>query len=257
MNTLRRIAIGAALPIVVVVVYAVWAAANPSPYFPAPTAIAQRFRELWLFDRFMSDLVPSLVNLMTGWTVAVVVGILVGVLLGRVAPLRLMFAPLLDFGRSIPAIMLIPPLVLVLGIGDASKIAIIALGAFFPVALSTMDGLRQTDPALIDVTRALRLSRLKEIRVAWLPSAAPSIAGGMQTGLQFAFILMVASEMLAAIHGLGYLTMQSQLTFDSVGVWAGIVMLAILGFVINAIFVLVRDRLLAWNVAMRAAAHAR
>lgn len=257
MTVMRRFALGAALPIAIVVAYAIWTTVRPNPYFPGPALIAQRFQQLWLFDRFLSDAVPSVLNLLVGWAIAVVAGILVGLLLGRIKALALLFAPLLDFGRSIPAIMLIPPLVLVLGIGDASKVAIIALGAFFPVALSTMDGLRQTDPALIDVTRALRLSRLTEIRVAWIPSAAPSIAGGMQTGLQFAFILMVASEMLAAVHGLGYLTMQAQLTFDSVGVWAGIVMLAILGFLLNALFVYIRDRLLSWNVAMRAAARAR
>jgi ABC-type nitrate/sulfonate/bicarbonate transport system, permease component len=256
-NTYRRVALGALVPVVIIAVYAAWTAAYPNPYFPQPLRIIQRFQQLWLFDRFVSDVVPSLVNLLTGWTIAVVLGITVGLLLGRIRWLRLLFAPLLDFGRSIPAIMLIPPLVLILGIGDSSKIAIIALGAFFPIALSTMDGLRQTDPALIDVTRALRLSRWKEILVAWIPSASPSIAGGMQTGLQFAFILMVASEMLAAVHGLGYVTMQAQLTFDSVSVWAGIVLLAILGFLLNALFVLARNKILAWHVAMRTASRAR
>jgi sulfonate transport system permease protein len=257
MRVLRRVVIGALPPILLIAGYAVWTGSAADPYFPAPGRIAERFQELWLFDRFLSDVVPSLVNLALGWLIAVVVGITVGVALGRIKMLGLLFAPLLDFGRSIPAIMLIPPLVLVLGIGDSSKIAIIALGAFFPIALATMDGLRRTDPALIDVTRSLQLSRRREIFVAWIPSAAPSIAGGMQTGLQFAFILMVASEMLAATHGLGYVTMQAQLTFDSVSVWAGIALLAILGFAINALFVIARDRILRWHVAMRTASRAR
>jgi sulfonate transport system permease protein len=145
----------------------------------------------------------------------------------------------------------------VLGVGDESKVAIIALGAFFPIALATVDGLRRTDPALLDVTRSLRLSRWRELVSAWLPSASPSIAGGMQTGLQFAFILMVASEMLAAVRGLGYLTMTAQATFDSRSVWAGIVLLAILGFAFNAVFVLIRDRVLRWHVESRAASRAR
>lgn len=257
MNPVRRVLLGLSLPAALILGYAIWTSNVTNPYFPPLLSIGQRFRELWLFDRFGSDMLPSLRNLVLGYLIAVVLSIAVGVALGRVKVLRLLLIPLLDFARSIPIIMLIPPFVLVLGIGDASKLAIIALGAFFPIVLATIDGLRRTDPALIDVTRALRLPWWKELCVAWLPSAAPSIAGGMQTGLQFAFILMVASEMLAAVRGLGYVTMQAQLTFDSVSVWAGIVLLAILGFCLNTVFVVIRDRVLKWHVESRATARSR
>ncbi|NKL21246.1 ABC transporter permease [Rhizobium leguminosarum] len=257
MNNARRTILGAALPVIIIAGYAIWTSNTRNPFFPSPLVIAQRFEELWLFDRVVSDVLPSLRNLLVGYAIAVMLGILVGLALGRVKLLRLLFTPLVDFARSIPVIMLIPPFVLVLGIGDASKLAIIALGAFFPIVLATIDGLRRTDPALIDVTRSLRLPWWKEITVAWLPSAAPSISGGMQTGLQFAFILMVASEMLAAIRGLGYVTMQAQLTFDSTSVWAGIVLLAILGFLLNTAFISIRDRVLRWHVQSRASARSR
>ncbi|MGC0239451.1 ABC transporter permease [Arthrobacter sp. SD76] len=257
MSVFRKIIIGTAVPVLIVIAYAIWTSTTRNPYFPTPLRIIQRFQKLWLFENFLSDVVPSIVNLFAGFVIASVLGVAVGIALGRVKVLRLLFTPLLDFGRSIPAIMLIPPLVLVLGVGDNSKVAIIALGAFFPIVLATIDGLRRTDPALIDVTRSMKLSRWKELWVAWIPSASPSIAGGLQTGLQFAFILMVASEMLAAVRGLGHITMQAQLTFDSVSVWAGIVLLAILGFALNTLFVLGRDRVLSWYVASRAASRAR
>ncbi|MBY5766926.1 ABC transporter permease [Rhizobium leguminosarum] len=257
MKSTRKIVLGIALPLLLLAAYGLWTANYRNPYFPTLVAIAERFQELWLFDRFVSDVLPSLRNLLAGYAIAVALGISIGLALGRIRVLRLLFTPLLDFARSIPVIMLIPPFVLTLGIGDASKLAIIALGAFFPVVLATIDGLRRTDPALIDVTRALRLPTWKEITVAWLPSAAPSIAGGMQTGLQFAFILMVASEMLAAIRGLGYVTMQAQLTFDSTSVWAGIALLAILGFLLNLLFVSIRDHVLRWYVQSRASARSR
>ncbi|MQB07271.1 ABC transporter permease [Agrobacterium tumefaciens] len=257
MRTAQRLLLGAVLPLLLLVIYSLWTASAQNPYFPSPWLILERFNELWLFDRVASDVVPSLRNLVLGYAIAVVMGIVVGIAFGRVKILRLLFTPLLDFSRSIPVIMLIPPFVLVLGIGDASKLAIISLGAFFPIVLSTIDGMRRTDQALIDVTRSLRLPWLKELSVAWVPSASPSIAGGMQTGLQFSFILMVASEMLAAVRGLGYVTMQAQMTFDSVSVWAGIALLAILGFALNTAFVLVRDRVLRWHVESRATARSR
>jgi sulfonate transport system permease protein len=255
--TVRRLLAGLVMPAAIILAYALWTQSVRNPYFPTISRILERFQEMWLFELFISDVVPSLSNLLIGWSAASAFGIGAGLLLGRIRVLRLLFSPLLDFGRSVPAIMLIPPLVLVLGVGDSSKIAIITLGAFFPIALSTMDGLRQVDPGLIDVTRALQISRLRELQVAWLPSAAPSISGGMQTGLQFAFILMVASEMLAATHGLGYRTMQAQLSFDSASVWAGIVLLAILGFLLNAVFIGIRNRALAWYIAMQSTSRTR
>lgn len=257
MNALRKVAVGGFIPVLVIAGYWVWATMSRNPYFPNPMRIMERFQKLWLFAKLPTDVVPSLTNFALGYVIAVFSGVIAGVVLGRIKLLRQLFAPLLDFARSIPAIMLIPPFVLLLGIGDQSKVAIIALGAFFPVVLATMDGLRRTDPALIDVTRSMQLSRWQELLVAWVPSAGPQIAGGMQTGLQFAFILMVASEMLAATHGLGYLTMQAQFTFDSASVWAGILMLAILGFGLNTLFVLARNRVLRWHIQSRATARAR
>ncbi len=91
----------------------------------------------------------------------------------------LLLPPLVTFGRSIPPITLIPPLVLVLGIGDASKIAIVAFGCVFPVCLATIDGMRQTDDGLLDASRSMGLSRAMTLRKVYLPSAMPSIFGGV------------------------------------------------------------------------------
>ena len=254
MMNLRRTLLGALVPIALIAVYGIWTSVSPNPFFPKPWTIIRKFQELWLFDRVFSDVLPSLSNLLAGYAMACVLGFAGGLALGRVSLLRLLFSPLLDFARSIPIIMLIPPFVLALGIGDASKLAIITLGTFFPIALATIDGLKRTDPALLDVSRSLKLPWWKELTVVWLPSAAPSIVGGAQTGLQVAFILMVASEMLAAYRGLGFITMQAQLTFDSEGVWAGIILLAILGFLLNAISNVIRDRLLHWYIQSQALA---
>jgi sulfonate transport system permease protein len=248
----RRIALGAALPVVAVAGYGVASAAGSNPFYPTLGKIGERFAALWLFDRIPTDVLPSLQNLLAGFLVAVAVGVVVGLLLGRVRILGQALMPLLTFGRSIPPLMLIPPLVLVLGIGDASKIAIIALGAVFPVLVATIDGMRQAEPVLLDVARAIGLGRTATVLRVWLPAAAPSMFGGIQTGLQIALVLMVSSEMIAAYRGLGYVTMQAQLTFDAPTVWAGIALLALLGFALNALLSLVHHRVLAWHEGMRA-----
>lgn len=256
MNRTRRTIIGSIVPLGLLLWYVLSTSARPSPFFPQIGVMLQRFQDLWLFKRVMTDVVPSLSNFAIGYALAVVAGICIGTLLGSVAFLREMATPIINFGRSVPPLMIIPPLVLVLGIGDSSKIFVIALGAFFPIVLTTVDGLRQTDTALVDVSRAMRLGTLRTVRRVYIPSALPSIFGGAQTGLQIALILMVSTEMVAATRGVGYLTMQAQQTFNAPSVWAGILLLATLGFLINLAFTAVRNRVLAWHIGMRAASKA-
>jgi len=250
MRRVARFLIGALPPIALVIGYAWWVERSPSAYFPPLNQILTRFQELWLSDRLMTDVVPSLRNLALGFALAVLGGLILGVVLGLSRWAREMFVPLLNLGRSIPPIMLIPPLVLVLGVGDSSKVAIIAFGAAFPVCLAAIDGIRQVDPALLDMARSIGLGRVGTVRQVFLPSASPTIYGGVQVALQVAYVLMIASEMLAAFRGLGYITMQAQLTFDARTMWAGILLLAILGFLTSLIFTLVRNRALSWHAGM-------
>jgi sulfonate transport system permease protein len=247
-----RILLGLLPVVALVILYATRLSPNEPIYYPAMGDIATRFRELWLFERFRSDVVPSMKNLALGLLLAWAIGIPVGVALGRARWAREMFGPLLDFGRSVPPIMLIPPLVLVLGIDDSSKIAVIAIAAFFPVCIATIDGMRLADTTLLDAARAIRLGRWRTITSIYLPSGSPAILGGVQVSLQVGFVLTVASEMLAAYRGVGYVTMQAQLAFDSTTMWAGIVLLALLGYLVNAVFVVARNQLLSWHIGMRA-----
>ncbi|GAA3663493.1 aliphatic sulfonate ABC transporter permease SsuC [Nocardioides ginsengisoli] len=251
MSLRSRVALGLVVPVAIVVSYALWSANAASPYFPPLDVILTRFRELWLFDLVASDVLPSLKNLGLGLLLAVIAGIPCGAILGRIRWMGEMFGPLLDFWRSVPPIMLIPPLVLILGIEDSAKVTIIAVGSFFPVCVATADGMRQADPTLVDAARAMRLGPLKTMVDIYLRAGSPAILGGIQIGLQAAFVLMVASEMLAAYRGIGYLTMQAQVTFDSVTMWAGTLLLALLGFTANAVFVAIRNRVLSWHTGMR------
>lgn len=257
MRTATRVALGAAVPVLVVAGYGIATTLGRNAFFPPLQVIARRFQALWLFDRVPTDVIPSLVNFAIGFCLAVIVGVPFGVVLGRVGWLGDMVLPLIDFARSIPPIMLIPPFVLILGIGDASKIVIIVIGAIFPIMVATLDGLRRTDPAVLDVARAIQLGRVDTVLRMYLPSAMPSIFGGIQTGLQFALVLMVSSEMVAAVRGIGFLTMQAQATFNAPSVWAGILLLAVLGFLINALFTLIRNRVLSWHIGMRAVSKSR
>lgn len=257
MRLIWRILLGLVLPCALFVAYVAITSTSSNPYFPPPGEIGRRFQETWLFAHFASDVVPSLLNLLVGFSAAAVTGVVLGLVIGRVGWLQHLLMPLVHFIRSIPPIMLIPPLVLIIGTGDASKVAIIFLGSLFPILIASLDGVRSIDPALTDVARSLKIGRIRAVAQIYAPTASPAIFSGLETGLQVSVVLMVASELIAATHGIGYLTMQAQATFDVTGVWAGIVLLSVIGLLIAALFRLVRSRALAWHIGMSRVARDR
>lgn len=234
------------LPVVVIVGWWVWSANANEPFFPPLADILQRFRELWIFDRMASDVLPSLRNLTIGYAIASVVGITVGLLLARVRWLREALEPLMHFMRSTPGVALVPIFILVLGFDAAMKISIIAVAAVFPTIIATIDGVRSTDPVLLDISRAYQLSPRQRVAQLLLPAAGPQIFAGLQVSLQTAFVVMIASEMLGSSEGIGALTLLAQQSFAVTDMWAGILLLGILGYIVNLGFLVVRRHVLRW-----------
>lgn len=225
-----------------------WAASanSSSTFFPPLEMILTRFQQLWLFDRFPTDVVPSLANLAAGYALAAVVGIGLGFILAMVRLLRWLLEPIIHFVRSIPPVALVPIFITMIGFGNDMRITSIALAATFPTLIATMDGIRSVDRTLKDVSVVYRLTRIEKFTQVYLPAAAPQIFAGLQVSLQVAFIVMIASEMLGASTGIGALTLTAQQSFMIADMWAGVLLLGVLGFVINKVFDLVKARVLAW-----------
>jgi ABC-type nitrate/sulfonate/bicarbonate transport system permease component len=141
-----------------------------------------------------------------------------------------------------------------MGVGDAMKVFIIAFVCVWPVLLNTMDGIGGIDHTLLDTARVYQISARDRILRVMLPAAAPQIFAGLRTSLSLSLILMVISEMVASTNGIGYFVLQSQRTFAIPEMWAGIVLLGILGYVLNFIFLLVERRVLRWHRGARASA---
>jgi ABC-type nitrate/sulfonate/bicarbonate transport system permease component len=242
------------LPILVVAAWWVWSAGADSAFFPPLSDILHRFRELWLFAQFTSDVLPSLRNLAIGFAISAAAGIAVGLLVGRIGWLRSLTEPVVTFMRSTPAVAIVPIFVLVLGFGSSMKISIIAVAAFFPTLIATVDGVRSVDPVLMESVRVYQLSTRQRIFQVLLPSAGPQIFAGLQVSLQTAFVVMIASEMLGSSEGIGALTLKAQQSFQVQDMWAGIVLLGVLGYLINLLFLLVRRHWLGWYDGVRKAA---
>jgi ABC-type nitrate/sulfonate/bicarbonate transport system permease component len=189
-----------------------------------------------------------MLRLFIGYLLAVAVGVAGGIALGLSPVLRRVAAPIVEFLRAIPAPALLPFALLVLGVGNNSKIFVIAFVCLWPI----LHGVSGVDPTLVDTGRVYRIPASDRLRSVVLPAAAPQIFAGMRTSLSLALILMVISEMVASSNGIGYFVLQSQRSFAIPEMWSGIILLGILGYLFNAVFLLLERRALAWHRGARA-----
>ena len=239
------------LPVAVLLGYGLWAAQADSFYFPSLQEIGRTFAKTWLFERVPVDLVPSLARLAAGYGLAVIAGVAVGVALGLWRIARLGAEPVVEFLRALPAPALIPFALLLFGTGNNSKVFIIALGTVWPVLLNTIDGVRGLESQQLDMARSYRIPPRSALLHIILPAASPRIFAGMRTSLSIGIILMVISEMVASDNGLGYFILRSQRSFAIPEMWTGIVVIGLVGFVLNWLFLRVEARVLFWHRGSR------
>lgn len=237
-----------------------------SIFFPPLSEILAQAHQSWLSgpasSLFLtpavgSDIVPSLGRLLGGWLLAVVAGVGLGTAIGLVRNLADYLDPVIEFVRAIPPPALIPPFIVVLGLGSDMKVALIAVGVVWPILLNTIDGVRSVDPVLVDTGRTLRTGRLRRLAYIVLPSAAPRIFAGLRVSLSLSLILMVISEMVAATGGIGFTIVQAERSFAIKQMWAGILLLGVLGYLLNTLLLLVERRVLAWHRGARDQQEAR
>jgi ABC-type nitrate/sulfonate/bicarbonate transport system permease component len=235
--------------VALLVLWQVAATAARSPFFPTFTATADRFVEAWLTDpvALRTHVLPSLARLLVGWLAAVVIGIAGGTLIGLSARIRDYVDPIVQFLRAIPPPALIPLFIVLLGIGDPMKVTMITFGVVWPILLNTIDGVRSVDELQLDTGRAYRVGRRDRLLRIVLPSAMPKVFAGLRVSLSIAVILMVVSEMIATINGVGFSIVQAQRSFRLLDMWAGILLLGVFGFSLNAMLGVVERRVLRWH----------
>jgi ABC-type nitrate/sulfonate/bicarbonate transport system permease component len=217
--------------------------------WPTFADVVGRFWDKWATDpaAWLRSIVPSLARLLAGWLAAVAVGIGVGVLIGLSARARDYVNPIVQFLRAIPPPALLPLFIVLLGIGDVMKAAMIMFGVVWPILLNTADGVASVDPLLRETGRVYRIGFRDELTRIILPSAAPKIFAGLRVSLSIAVILMVISEMVATVNGVGFELVQAQRGFRSLDVWATIVLLGLLGYTLNGILGWIEGVVLRWH----------
>ena len=243
-----------AVPLAIIAAWQVWAASADSRYFPPPLTIFAEFQDLWLFSEFGTHVVPSLERILLGFGLGSTFGIVLGIPLGLSAWSHRFAMPHIEYWRAMPPPALLPISVILLhSIGNLQKVSLIAFFCFFPVLLNTMEGVRGIDPTLMETARAYGVPARDQIRRIVFPAALPRISAGMRLSVSLAVIIMVISEYFSSTSGVGYVLLISKNTFQLTTMWAAILLIGIIGYLLNLVYVLAERHFLAWHRGWRAA----
>jgi len=186
-------------------------------------------------------------RMVLGWLLASLAGMALGALIGISANARAWIQPTLEFIRPLPASAIIPLAISVFGLSPNMVLAVVAFGAMWPVLLATVHGFASVEPRLREVSTALQMGRLPFIWKVGLPSAMPDILSGMRLSMTVSLIVSVVGEMIASQNGLGQAILLAARSFQASELFAGIVLLGLIGFVSNALLGLAERRLLRWQ----------
>jgi sulfonate transport system permease protein len=222
------------------------AGAVPAHLLPPPSEVARTLLDLGR-NGLEAHLLASTIRVAAGFVAGSVAALLLGSLVGLNQRAEALLDPSFQALRAIPSLAWVPLLLLWLGIDEASKVTLIAIGAFFPVYMGVASGFRDVDRKLVEVAEMAGLSGAALVRRVLLPAALPAVFTGLRNGLSLAWMFMVAAELIAASRGLGYLLTDGRETARADIVLAAIVMLALLGTISDSALRAVERRWLAWR----------
>ncbi|NPV21029.1 ABC transporter permease [Bradyrhizobium aeschynomenes] len=223
-----------------------------SPVFlPGPDRAWASLMRGFTSGDLLTKLAGTLTHMAYGWLLASIVGVALGAMIGSSKTMRAYVAPTLELLRPLPVSAIIPVAIAALGLSQGMALAVIAFGSLWPMLLGTIHGFAAVEPRLYEVARVLHMSRLAVILKIALPSAAPDILAGMRLSLTVALILAVVCEMLAGLDGLGQWVLLSARSFRSADLFAGVMLLGVIGYVTALAMDAAESRLLRWQAARR------
>ncbi len=233
----------------VVAMFAAWelvcvAFSVPLTILPAPSDV---FAALWQYrDPIASNSVVTLWTTLLGFLIATVFGLLLGIGVGWHRAIYAGIYPVLVGFNSVPKVAVVPVLILWFGIGEVPAVLTAFLISFFPIVVNVATGLATTEPELEDVLRALGASKLDVMRKVGIPRSLPYFFGSLKVAITLAFVGAVVSETVGSNRGIGKLMLDAQAAFQVPIVFAGLLVLAVLGIVLYAITALIERRFTRW-----------
>ena len=216
-------------------------------YLPGPDRTWNALVRGFSSGTLLAQLWQTVQRMLVGWLLASLVGVVLGAMIGMSRAARTYLGPTLEFLRPLPASAVIPLGIAFFGLSDGMVLGVIAFGALWPTLLSTVHGFAAVEPCLYEVSRVLGMSRLAVIWKIALPSSLPDILGGMRLSLTVSLILAVVGEMLASRTGLGSGILIAARTFHAADLYAGVVLLGVLGYITAQGLFALEARLLRWR----------
>jgi ABC-type nitrate/sulfonate/bicarbonate transport system permease component len=217
---------------------------------PPVSRILAIFADLLWSGQIPLQILASLKRAMVGYLLAALLFIPLGIFMGLFEPIHRALEVIVEMLRPIPPPVIIPVAMLFFGLEDEMKIAVIFFSCAWPILLNTLDGVRNIDRVLLNTARTFGLPQHKIIWQVILPACSPQIMTGMRVSLPIMLILVVISEMVGSTDGIGYFILDSQRRFRVTQMYAGMLALAVLGYLLNQLFNLAHRSLLPWHWGM-------
>ena len=251
---IQRIVIGLALPVGLAAAWeiAVRAGLSDGRLVPPPSRIYLEFEELARAGELHRHVLATLARVAVGFGLGTAAGTLLGAVAGYSSLARRLLDPTLQGLRAVPSIAWIPLFILWLGIFETSKVALIAVGVFFPVYLGVMAAILSVDRKIVEVGRVFRLSGLAMVRRILLPAVLPSYVVSLRAGLGLGWMFVIAAEFMGASEGLGYLLIDGQQLGKPAEIVAAIITFAVLGKLTDTILAAGAAPFLRWEDAFGA-----
>ena len=219
----------------------------PPLFLPAPSEILLEGWGMLKTGVIFNHVLASLSRILLGFSIACIAGVLIGILIGFFSIPEAIGNPLIAATFPIPKIAILPLLILWLGIGEPPKVAVIALGVFFPMVINVYTGVKNVDPLLIKAALSLGSNRTRVIRKVILPGILPMVFAGMKLGIGIALLLVVAAEMVAADAGIGFMILTAADLMQTKKLMVGLIILSLLGIFFSWLFQKLERLLIPWK----------
>lgn len=218
-----------------------------SVIMPAPGTVWETFVSLVKKGTLWSHIVISVTRVLKGYVIAVVLGIAAGILIGLFEHVRRLTDIIVQILKPIPPIAWIPLVILWFGIGESGKTFLIFLGGFFTILINVIDGIRQVDSKLLEVSQAVETPFYKHVFLVIIPGAAPGIFTGLRVGISSCWMCVVAAELISASTGLGFMIMNARQFGQTDVVIVGMLTIGVIGKLMDSLLKLLEGKVIKWS----------
>jgi len=213
---------------------------------PTPYEVFRQALEMGASTKFVTNIINSVRRILAGFAIAILIGVPLGLVIGRYRHVRSFFMPVVEILRPIPAIAWVPMSIMLWPSNEASIVYITFIGAFFPILLNTIHGVHSLDGVLIRAGRCLGASEPRLFLYVILPGALPHIFTGLAVGMGVAWVSLIAAEMISGQFGVGYFTWEAYSLVDYPAIVLGMITIGVLGLACSGLIRLIGKLLMPW-----------